>query len=256
MGAYITVRQVRTYYDEHGQGEPVLLLHGGGVTAESWEEQVPALAERYRVLVPERRGHGRTPDVAGPFSYAEFADDTAAFIERLGPPPARVVGWSDGGTVAMHLVRRRPELVSRLVLVSSGTEEGTTDSVRALIDDSDQGRQLRTAMFFPAYAAVSPDGPEHFPVVMDKLTAMWREGPGLTLRDLPDITTPVLVMQGDRDGVPAEHSAAMSRALPDAQLAIIPGTSHAAPLEKPDLVNRMLLDFLDENQQMRLFPLS
>ncbi|MEU2287212.1 alpha/beta hydrolase [Streptomyces sp. NPDC013178] len=256
MGSYVTVRGVRTYYEEQGEGGPLLLLHGGGVTAESWAAQVPALAEHYRTYVPERRGHGRTHDVEGPITYQVMADDMAAFIEELGLGPARVVGWSDGGVVAMHLALRHPELVSKLALIGATTSEGLTEGTQSLVDGGEESRQALTAMFFGPYAALSPDGAEHFPVVLDKLMAMWRDGPQLKLEELQNITVPALVMQGDRDGVPPEHSAAMMRAFPEAQLAVLPGTSHAVPIEKPGLVNTMLLDFLSDEQQMRVFALS
>ncbi|KMS77328.1 hypothetical protein ACM01_01490 [Streptomyces viridochromogenes] len=256
MGSYVTVRGLRTYYEEAGTGEPLLLLHGGGVTAESWSQQIAALAEHYRVLVPERRGHGRTQDLAGPVTYPDMAEDTAAFLDELGTGPVRVAGWSDGGVVGLHLALIRPESVSKLVVIGAATQEGAHGYADALYDGSEESRQILTQMFHGPYAALSPDGPDHFPVVLDKLIRLWREGPGLALDDLGRIRVPVLVMQGDRDGVPVEHSAAMARALPDAQLAVVPGTSHAVPLEKADLVNRMLLDFFSSRQDVRMFALG
>ncbi|WP_329580452.1 alpha/beta hydrolase [Kitasatospora sp. NBC_01250] len=255
MGSYVTVRGLRTYYEVQGEGEPLLLLHGGGVTADSWYAQLPVLAQHYRVYVPERRGHGRTPDVDGPISFPLMADDTAAFIEELGLGPVRVVGWSDGGIVAIHLTLRRPDLVSRQVLIGAGvTMDGATEATLELV--SDANRDVLTQMFYGPYAALSPDGPAHFPVVLEKLMRMWQAGPLLQLEDLSEVTTPTLVMQGDHDGTTVEHSLAMTRTLPDAQLAVVPGASHALPLEKPELVNLMLLDFLREEQQMLVFPLS
>ncbi|MEV5374541.1 alpha/beta hydrolase [Streptomyces nondiastaticus] len=256
MGAYVTVNGLRTYYEVQGEGEPLLLLHGGGVTADSWYAQLAELAQHYRVYAPERRGHGRTQDLPGPITYPVMADDTAALIDELGLGRVRLVGWSDGGIVSMHLALRRPDLVAKLALIGSGTSEGLAETVVNLVDGSQESRELLTQMFQGPYAALSPDGPDHFPVVLDKLSLMWREGPQLTLDDLPKITVPTLVMQGDRDGVRVEHSAAMTRALPDAQLAVLPGTSHAVPLEKPGLVNRMLLDFLSDEQETRIFALS
>jgi pimeloyl-ACP methyl ester carboxylesterase len=85
---------------------------------------------------------------------------------------------------------------------------------------------------------------------------VWRDGPQFELESLRKITVPVLIMQGDRDGVQPEHSAAMKRTFPDAQLAVLPGTSHAVPIERPELVNRMLLDFLSDEQVTRIFALS
>ena len=96
MDEYVNAGGVRTYYEIHGEGESLVLLHGGLATAESWAMQIPALAERYRVYVPERRGHGRTPDVAGPMTYEMMAEDTAAFLDAAGTGTAHLVGWSDG----------------------------------------------------------------------------------------------------------------------------------------------------------------
>jgi pimeloyl-ACP methyl ester carboxylesterase len=163
----------------------LLLLHGGGVTADSWPAQIAALAEHYQVFVPERRGHGRTQDVAGPISYPVMADDTAAFIEELGLGPVRVVGWSDGGIVAMHLALRRLDLVTKLALFGSGTPEGPTDHTANLVDGGEESRQALTAMFFGPYEMLSPDGPEHFPVVRGgpRWSAVVRGGPRWSWRN-------------------------------------------------------------------------
>ncbi|MDI5967206.1 alpha/beta hydrolase [Streptomyces sp. SL13] len=257
MGSYVMAGGLRTYYEQWGSaGEPVILLHGGGVTADTWQAQGPALAARYRVLAPERRGHGRTPDVAGPVSYAAMADDTAAFAEALDLGPARVVGWSDGAAVGLHLALRRPDLVGRLVVIGAAiTRDGDTPAARALIDDP-AGHDMLAGWFRPLYAPLSPDGPDHFDTVFAKLLAMWAGGSGLTMADLAAITAPTLVMQGDDDGVRPAHSAEMAAALPDAQLAVVPGTSHALPVEKPDLVNGLLMDFLAERQPPKLLGMS
>jgi pimeloyl-ACP methyl ester carboxylesterase len=95
MGEYVNAGDVRTYYEVHGSGEPVVLLHGGFGTVESWTMQTPVLAERYRVYVPERRGHGRTPDVEGPITYETMAADTTAFLDRQAPAPRT---WLGGAT--------------------------------------------------------------------------------------------------------------------------------------------------------------
>jgi len=111
-------------------------------------------------------------------------------------------------------------------------------------------------MFRQMYAAVSPDGPEHFDVVFDKLAPLWRGDPGIALDDLAAVTAPTLVLAGDDDVLTIEHAAALARALPDAQLAIVPGTSHALPMEKPEVVNRLLLDFLADEQTPKMLVIS
>ncbi|MFI9366316.1 alpha/beta fold hydrolase [Kitasatospora sp. NPDC053057] len=253
MGEYVTVDGLRTYYEVQGEGDPVVLLHGGGVNADSWYAQIPALAEHFRVHAPECRGHGRTPDVEGPVTSELMADDLIAFLEALATGPAHLIGWSAGGTVALRLALRRPDLVRKLVLISSGvSRDGATDADAAILDDIER----LAGMFRPQYERLSPDGPGHFPVVFAKWLKMWREEPDIGLAALAALSMPVLVLQGDDDGVHICHSAAVAAAIPDAQLAVLPGTSHTAPLEKPDLVNRILLDFLADHQVPKLLPLG
>jgi pimeloyl-ACP methyl ester carboxylesterase len=104
-------------------------------------------------------------------------------------------------------------------------------------------------------AAPQPDGPEHFPVIVEKLTRMWREEPNIAFTELVGVRAPTLVVQADDDIVEVEHSAALAATLPDAQLAVVPGTSHLALREKPELVNRLIIDFLDNNQPEEMMPL-
>lgn len=252
VGEYVNAGGVRTYYETYGEGEPLVLLHGGLATAESWAMQIPALAERYRVYVPERRGHGRTPDVAGPMTYEMMAEDTAAFLDAAGTGTAHLVGWSDGAVVGMLVALRRPELVRKLVVIGQYFNfDGQVPEFRAMIDY--WGSELPEELH-EVYDRVSPDGPEHFPVVLEKMTRMWREEPEIALPELAGVGAPALVMQGDDDIVKVEHSAVLAATLPDAQLAVIPGSSHLAPLEKPDLVNRLILEFLSDHQPEKMMP--
>jgi pimeloyl-ACP methyl ester carboxylesterase len=251
VGEYVNARGVRTYYEVYGAGAPLVLLHGGLATAESWAMQVPTLAEGYRVYVPERRGHGRTPDVAGPISYETMASDPAAFLDAAGT--AHLVGWSDGAVVGMLVALRRPELVRKVVVIGQYfNADGEVPEFRALLDY--WGSALPEGLH-EVYDRVSPNGPEHFPVVLEKLMRMWHEEPAIALSELAGVHAPTLVMQGDDDAVKVEHSAAVAATLPDAQLAVVPGTSHMAPPEKPDLVNRLILDFLSDHQLEKVMSL-
>jgi pimeloyl-ACP methyl ester carboxylesterase len=253
VGEYVNAGGVRTYYEVYGEGEPLVLLHGGLATAESWVMQVPALAEGYRVYVPERRGHGRTPYAAGPITYEMMAADTAAFLDATGTGAANLVGWSDGAVVGMLVALRRPELVRKLVVIGQYFNfEGEVPEFRAMIDF--WGTDLPEALH-EVYDRVSPDGPEHFPVVLEKMMRMWREEPDLAFSELAGVRAPVLLMQGDDDIVKVEHSAALAATLPEAQLAVVPGSSHMAPLEKPVLVNQLILDFLSDHQPEKMMSL-
>jgi pimeloyl-ACP methyl ester carboxylesterase len=261
-GDYLDAGGVHTYYEVAGQGEPLLLLHGGFSTIESWGAQTPALAERYRVYLPERRGHGRTPDVEGPTGFDIMARDSIAFMEALEISSAHLVGWSDGGNVALEIALVRPDLVRKLVIIGAGDDFDVVqpDGPRHTAELRAQAQHLTPDALPPmlrdAYEQLSPDGADHFPVVFDKLIAAWRSGPRHALDDLAGISAPTLVLVGDDDVITVDHAAAIQRSIPDAQLAVVPGTDHLLQFEKPDLVNRIILDFLADKQAPKLFSAS
>ena len=250
-GAYLDVAGVHTYYEVSGVGDPVVLLHGGMATAETFDAQVAELSRHYRVYVAERRGHGRTPDVPGPLTYDIMADDNAAFLCALDLAPAHLVGWSDGAAVGLLTAWRYPELVRKLVYIGQNvTRDGLRPKYQAM---SELSVEQLPPMLAEMYAAVSPDGPEHFKVVFDRLRSSLTSDLPLPMERLGEVLTPTLVMMGDDDIPSVEHAAAIHNRLADAQLAIVPGTSHALPMEKPDLVNRLILDFLADAQTPKLF---
>lgn len=240
--SYVEVAGHPTWHEVTGDGPPVVLLHGGFAGASSFYAQTPALAEAgYRVYVPERRGHVHTPDVDGPLTYSVMADDTVAYLETQVGGPAAMIGWSDGAVVALLVAQRRPELVDRMVLIGqyyNSAGRAVNDELWARLASPEAIDFLRGW-----YAPFSPDGPEHFEVVYAKTMEMIRAEPEIDLTTLGDVQVPTLVLQGDRDLVTLEHSAAVAAALGDARLAVLPGT-HALPVESPETVNPLLLAFL------------
>ena len=234
----IRLGDVDTCYDEHGAGPPLVLLHPGGADSRAWAANLPPLAERFHVYTPDRRGHGRTPDVAGPITFDAMARDTIAFIEAVTAGPVDLVGCSDGASVALLVASLRPDLVKRLVFVCGVFDhEGWLPGSIELDEEAD-------AFLGDWYGEVSPDGREHWPVVKAKLYDAHLTEPALTAEDLARIPCPTLVMQGDRDEMPIEHSTALFRALPDARLAVVPGASHGLLVEQPELCNLIIANFL------------
>ena len=239
MAEYVQLGAVKTWYDEHGAGEPLVLLHGGLVDARFFEPNLAALAERFHVYTPERRGHGHTPDVDGPITYQLMADDTIAFLDEVVGGPADLVGHSDGAFVAMLVAMQRPELVNRLVMISGGYDK-SGEAMSEMEFDVDQVVQFLGA----AYGEVSPDGEAHFPVVAAKIGEMAKTEPHLDVAELAKVTQRSLVMFSDDDLMTLTHAVDMYDALPNAELAVVPGTSHFLTQEKPHLVNAIVLDFL------------
>lgn len=247
MANRVELAGVATWYDERGAGDPLVLLHGALADATSFGATEPALRPGFHVFLPERRGHGHTPDVEGPITYELMAADTVAFLETVVGGPAHLLGHSDGAIVALLVALRRPDLVRRLVLISSNFHH---DGV--LPDVFDVG--AIPPPLVDAYARISPDGRDHFPVVVGKIARMIATEPTLTPADLGGVRARTLVMAGDDDMVRAEHTLALYRGIPEAELAIVPGTSHTLIFEKPELCNRLILDFLTTDPRPTLMP--
>ena len=235
MPGYVQLKDVNAYYEEDGDGEPLVLLHPGLADSRAFEEYLPALAERFRVFRPDRRGHGRTADVDGPITYDVMAGETIAFLERVVRGPAHLLGHSDGAPVALMAALKRPDLVRRLVF-SAGVfhHAGWTPGATELDDET-------VAFFRDYWGAVAPQGHGHFEVVKTKLDRMHREEPTLTEADLAGYPGPALVMVGDRDEeIHPSHTLALFRGLPDGRLAVLPGTGHGG------IDTRIVIDFLTE----------
>jgi pimeloyl-ACP methyl ester carboxylesterase len=250
MATNVQLGAVKTWYDEHGEGEPLVLLHGGLVDARFFDPNLPALAEHFHVYTPERRGHGHTPDVEGPITYQLMTDDTIAFLETVVGQPADLVGHSDGAFVAMLVAMQRPELVNRLVMISGGFSK-SGEAAPDMEWDVDQIAEF----LGPAYGEVSPDGADHFKVVATKVGKMAAVEPALQASELAEVTCRSLVMFADDDLVTPQHMVDMYDALPNAELAIVPGTSHFLTQEKPELVNKIVVDFLTKEPVPTVAPI-
>jgi pimeloyl-ACP methyl ester carboxylesterase len=243
---YLPIGNSRVYYEASGAGEPLLLLHGGFGTVEDFASQTPELAKHFRVVAFERPGHGHTADNAEPFSFETMAAYTVDVIEALKLGATNLVGWSDGAIIALLVAISRPDLVKRLISVSGlfDTEAQSPEDlnwIRSLTPES--FRKNMTALV-KRYDKISPDGPAHFPVVFEKTKRLWLNEPNIAKEELAKIYAPTMVMAGDRDAIPIEHTLEMFRSIKRAQLCIIPGTTHFLMSQKPDIVNRAILDFL------------
>lgn len=225
--------------DPGREGPTVLLLHGGLSSSETLLDSIgPALETDYRVVAFDRRGHGYTADTAEPFHYQDMATEAIGVIETVIGHPAHLVGYSDGGIVSLTVALRRPDLVERLVLIGTNFHH---DGIYPLEIDPDSAF---LASLVEAYAARSPDGVEHFGEMAGKFMAMISTEPTMTIDDLAQISAPALVISGDDDLVKLSHTVALYEALPVGRLAVVPGTSHGLPLEKPAAVGAMVNTFL------------
>lgn len=241
-GHYARVNGIRMYYEVHGHGPPLVLLHGGGGSGHVFSEQIPAFAKHFRVILPDMRAHGRTSDGAGPLTYHAMAEDIVALLDHLEVPRAEVMGWSDGGIVGLDLAIHHPERVNHLVTFGANfTPDGYTQEALDWINGANAqsfGAASRTA-----YDRVAPD-PSHYETAMNRVLALWRTQPNFTLADLRSIHAPTLIAAGEHDMVRQDHTETLAHAIPGARLWIVAGATHGAIFEEPELVERTVLDFL------------
>jgi pimeloyl-ACP methyl ester carboxylesterase len=242
-GHRVRLRGIRMYYEVHGHGPALLLLHGGTGDGSQFSGQVPALREHFRVVVPDLCAQGRTSDRPGPLGYHAMAEDVVALMDRLHIRKADLMGWSDGGVVGLDLAIHHPGRVGHLVTFGANF---APDGLHP--QDVEWNATASAESFGPAtrlaYQHLAPD-PSHYEIAMDKIIAMWRTQPNFTPEQLGSIRAKTLIAAGEHDVVRPEHTAALARAIPGARRWIVPGASHSVILERPALVSRTVLEFLE-----------
>ena len=231
-----------TYVSKRKKKPSLVLLHGGMSSSGSLLRNLaPHFDKNYRVAAFDRRGHGRTADTDAPFHYEEMADETISFLEHLGGKHY-VVGHSDGGNVALIVAMRRPDLLKRVVLVGANYH---FDGMRPMPMFHLEGEQFEE--WATKYGELSPSGKEHARDVITKTLHMFDTEPAFSVDDLAKITVPMLVMAGDDDLMELSHTTSMYEAVPGAQLAIVPGTSHAVLKEKTKLSAKLIRNFFEDD---------
>lgn len=218
-----------------------MLLHGGYCSLENMRELGELLSERFEVHAPERAGHGRTADRPGPFGYGRMLDETIAYLDAVGLESAHIVGFSDGGILTLMLGLEHPGRVRTLVPISANID------VHSFVPDDyahETVPQAAHEQLDRDYAKLSPDGPEHGAVVLEKLLAMWKAEPDIPASALRAITAPTLVMAGEHDVVARTHTETIASSIPGARLVVVPGTTHMLVSERPDVVAAEVRGFL------------
>lgn len=249
------------YYEEEGEGPPLLLIHAGLVSSAMWQPILPHLVDGFHVIAVDSRGHGRSSNPAGELSYPLLADDIAAMIEALDLDKPLVGGWSDGGQVALELGVRHPNVAGGLIVgaahpdfAGTGLREVHKQDLAA--DDSGTpdiaGLETNLGDFAALVKSWHPGGERQWQALVQHTAAMWLNYAGLTPDDLKKIVAPSLVLVGDRDEeFTLDLMVPLYRALPGAELAVCPHADHFAPLtpERAEVFARMIRDFAGRHAQ-------
>jgi pimeloyl-ACP methyl ester carboxylesterase len=238
------VDDIQMYYAIYGEGDPVLLIHGGLGNADEFGYQVPALAESHEVIVADGRGHGRSTSSDKPWSHALFADDYVALLDYLKIDKTALVGWSDGAVVGLDIAIRHPERLSRLF--ANGANY-TAAGFKASAGDTPTFK-AGFAHCAADYARMSPT-PAGFDAMVARMSEMWATTPDYAKDQMRGIHVPTVIFDGDHDeGIEPAHSAEMAELIPGAKLIIMKDASHFAMWQKPDEFNAILLEFLAGKQ--------
>ena len=237
---YAPVNDIQMYYAVYGSGEPLIMLHGGLGHSDVWGNQIPVFAQHFKVITADSRGHGRSTRSSRPYSYGLMASDVLALMDYLKIDKASIVGWSDGGIIGIDIAINHPERLNRLFAFGANT------NVAGLRPDIDK------SAVFNKYIEVAGEDykrlsktPTEYDAFVKQISEMWATQPDYKPEQLAKIPVPVAIADGEHDeAIRQEHDVEMAKAIPGAKLVILPGVSHFAFLQKPDLFNQAVLDFL------------
>ena len=254
------VNGLEMYYEVHGSGEPVVLLHGAFMSiTNNWTGWIGELSKTRKVIAVEMQGHGRTADIKRDFSYENLADDVAALLDHLKIPSADLIGYSMGGGVAMQCAIRHPEKVHKVVSISAvfrddGWVKEARDGLPKITAEAFKGSPIEAE-----YKKLSPT-PNEFPDFVKHVVAMASKPYDIGADKLKATKAPMFFIHGDADGVRLDHIAEMfrlkggevhgdMRPRSASRLAILPDTTHVTLMVRMPVIVPMVNDFLDAKPQ-------
>jgi pimeloyl-ACP methyl ester carboxylesterase len=250
----IDINNMTMFYDVQGEGQALILLHGGMMSSSSWEPNLEGLAQHFKVYTLDSRGHGLSNNPIGQLSYRMMADDVAAFVEELGLQKPFVGGWSDGGQITLELGMRYSDLFSGLI--AGAAWYSLTDATRSLnrmlgfnspgfFDKAQFHQALVQFDMLESFSDVHAGGLEQLYTLAEQLTVPFCTDLNYQTEDFAKISIPTLVIQGDRDNfIALEQAIYIYQNLKHGELSIIPNGTHSLPWENPQAFNAVVIDFV------------
>ena len=226
-GKYLDITDAKIYFEEYGEGEPLIFLHGNNGSIEDFYQQIPFFAKHYRVIVLDTRGQGRSTDLTKtPYTYEVFSNDLFQIIQKLNLKKVNLVGWSDGGNTALIFNAQHPELINKIITIGAvlnpnGVKDELIENFKNLANKPSETTNLR-------------------------LIELMLNEPNITKSELNKIQNPVLVIAGEKDEVKEEHTKEIQQNIKNAELLIIPNSTHYVPFEQPKILNEAILKFLKD----------
>jgi pimeloyl-ACP methyl ester carboxylesterase len=244
-GKYVTINGAKVYYEEYGQGTPLLLLHGGFGSIKDFRNVIGPLSKKYKVIALDSPGQGRSEQIDS-ISYQIYANYYAAFIDQMKLDSVYVLGWSDGGNSAYILAHDRPDKIKKVVV--SGSNSDTDGYPDGAVEDMKTWKPETISeglkhYWLDNFIKLSPNK-NTWQKSFVQLRNMWITKEVISDEHLSKIKSKFLIVYGDRDVTKLEHGLHIYRTIKGSQLAILPNTTHNTFVEKPALISNLIIDFL------------
>ncbi|KOS08223.1 hypothetical protein AM493_05785 [Flavobacterium akiainvivens] len=233
VGNYIDVNGVKLYYEVYGEGEPLLLLHGNNSSMAAFYKQFDDLGKKYKIIGLDSRGQGKSTPDNTPLTYELMADDVNTFLDKLELKNVNVLGWSDGGNIAVILAAQHPDKVKKMAIMGTvlyNDETSVFSEVNDLLHQQVKAMEDR---------GVAKDNMDY------RLKMLLLNEPHIKPDALLNIKAPTLVMAGEHDVVKEAHTKLIAKKIPDSKLVIFKGGDHEAPTKITELFNKTVLDYFD-----------
>jgi pimeloyl-ACP methyl ester carboxylesterase len=236
VGKYYNIRGIKMYCEVYGEGKPLLMIHGNGGSMEAFKKNVPFFSKNYKVILVDSRAQGKSTDTRDSLSFEMMADDFATLLDTLHIDKTYVIGWSDGGINALLLAIRHPDKVIKLASTGANLWPDSTALIPSLWKDmvkeyNEKKNIVRTT------AKEKNDW---------KIFMLDYDQPNIKLSALKAIKCPSLIICGDRDLIPIEHTALIYKNIPNAWLWVVPHSGHPTLIEHTDEFNKKVDDFFKE----------
>ena len=242
---YMNVNGLKMYYEIKGKGQPLLFIHGGGLCTEAYRHEIDFLSKNFKVIAADNQAQGRTNDIDREISYKNMAADQITLLDSLAIDNTIVFGHSDGGVVGLYMTINNPKRIKKLIVSGSNYKaDGILDEYTELL------KQATPEMYQnDFFNKLSPDGPEHWPIVMQKLKTMWLNEPRITEQELKSIVNPTLIIVGDHDMIKINHTVELFKSISNSCLLVVPDATHSVLAEKSALVFPLIIDFIEKSNK-------
>lgn len=239
VGKFAEINGAKIYYEEYGKGEPLLLIHGNGGSIESMGNQIDYFKSKYRVIVADNRGQGKSELKTDSLTYVQITNDIEELVHRLKLDSISIIGWSDGGIVGLQMGISGKSKIKKIVAMGANLRpDASAVNSWATKDVQNMKKMIESKI-------KEKDTSENWNL-QKQLAGLLVEQPNIATKDLSKIKAKVLIIAGDKDIIKNEHSVEIFENIPKAQLCIMPGETHFAPASSPEVFNALANKFLSE----------